>query len=135
MSVSVTVTTDTKSNVVVVPTAAVDTQGNQTSVTKLVNGQPVRTPVTVGLQGDSTTEITSGLSAGDQVTIATGSISATTGAAGAATGAGAGGRTGAGLGGAGGGFGGGGFGGGGFGGGGFGGGGGATGGTTARNGG
>jgi macrolide-specific efflux system membrane fusion protein len=97
MSVSVTVTTDSKTNVVVVPTAAIETQANQSSVTKLVNGQPVRTPVTLGLQGDSTTEITSGLAAGDQVTIATGSIAATTGA-GAGAGAGTGTRTGAGAG-------------------------------------
>jgi macrolide-specific efflux system membrane fusion protein len=108
MTVSVTVTVQTKANVVVVQTAAIETQGAQSFVNKVQNGQTVRTPVTVGLQGDSTTEITSGLAAGDQVAISTGSITTNT-APGNRTGAGAGG---AGIPGAGGGFGGGGGGGG-----------------------
>lgn len=75
MTVTVAVTAASKENVVAVSTAAITTQGGSSFVTKLVNGTPTRTDVVVGLQGDSTTEITSGLVAGDQVTVATGTIS------------------------------------------------------------
>jgi len=110
MTANVTVTTMSKDNVLEVPTAAVQTQGESSSVNKLVNGQSVQTDVTTGLQGDSNTEITSGLTAGDQVVIDTGTL-----ATAARNGAGGGGSPtgGGGFGGGGGGFGGGGFGGGG----------------------
>jgi multidrug efflux pump subunit AcrA (membrane-fusion protein) len=101
MTANVTVTTLSKDNVLQVPTAAVQTQAGTSYVNKLVNGQSVQTEVATGLQGDSSTEITSGLSQGDQVVIDTGSI-----AAAARTGTGGGGNF---TGGGGGGFGGGGF--------------------------
>jgi multidrug efflux pump subunit AcrA (membrane-fusion protein) len=100
MTANVTVTTASKDNVLEVPTAAIQTQAGTSSVNKVVNGQTVSTPVTLGLQGDSTTEITSGVAEGDQVEISTGSLATT------ATGTG---RTGVGGGGAGGFGGGGGF--------------------------
>jgi multidrug efflux pump subunit AcrA (membrane-fusion protein) len=74
MTANVTVTTALKANVLELPTAAVQTQGGSSYVNKLVNGQSVQTDVTTGLQGDSTTEITSGLSEGDEVVISTGSV-------------------------------------------------------------
>ena len=104
MTVSVTVTTQTKDNVVLVATAAVTTQGQASTVMKVVNGTPTRTPVTIGLQGDSTTEITAGLAQGDQVVISTGSLGTTSAGSGTRSGAGTGGAGGiGGLGGAGGG--------------------------------
>jgi macrolide-specific efflux system membrane fusion protein len=83
MSASVTITTVSKNNVLVVPTAAITTQGGTTYVQKLVNGQPVQTEVSVGIQGDSESEITSGLAAGDQVTITITTVTAASGAGGA----------------------------------------------------
>ncbi|MEV4114497.1 efflux RND transporter periplasmic adaptor subunit [Nonomuraea sp. NPDC049695] len=54
-------------NVVTVPSTAVSTSGGQTTVTLLQNGRQTRTPVEVGVQGTSLTEIKSGVSEGDQV--------------------------------------------------------------------
>ncbi len=106
MSASVAITTLSKDNVLEAPTAAITTQGGSSYVQKLVDGTPVQTQVDVGIQGDNETEITGGLSAGDQVEI---TITTVTAANGNGTGAGTGGT----LTGGGGGFGGGGFGGGG----------------------
>ncbi|MDH2430383.1 HlyD family efflux transporter periplasmic adaptor subunit [Sphaerisporangium sp. TRM90804] len=50
-----------------VPTAAVRTAGGQSTVTVLRDGRQVTTRVEVGVKGDSTTEIRSGLAEGDQV--------------------------------------------------------------------
>ena len=94
MTANVTVTTQTKDNVVMVQTAAIQTQAGASYVTKVQNSQQVQTPVTVGLQGDSSTEIVSGLNAGDQVVVSTGSVSsgttprASTGTSGSLTGGG-----------------------------------------------
>jgi multidrug efflux pump subunit AcrA (membrane-fusion protein) len=111
MTANVIVTTQSDDNVLELPTAAVQTQGGSSFVDKVVNGQTVQTQVSTGLQGDSTTEIMSGLSEGDQVSISTGSITTTartgTGTGGTGTLGGAGGA-GGGFGGGGGGFGGGG---------------------------
>jgi multidrug efflux pump subunit AcrA (membrane-fusion protein) len=74
MTANVTVTTVAKDNVLELPTAAVQTQGGSSFVNKMVNGQVVQTDVTTGLQGDSNTEITSGLAEGDQVVIDTGTV-------------------------------------------------------------
>ncbi|WP_033339301.1 efflux RND transporter periplasmic adaptor subunit [Catenuloplanes japonicus] len=66
-TVSVAVTTGTAENVVMVNSAAVTSSGRGHTVTKVVDGQQVATTVEVGLEGDTMTEITSGLAAGDQV--------------------------------------------------------------------
>lgn len=50
-----------------VPTSAITTSGNQSTVRLLVNGQPKDTPVTLGLVADTNTEILSGLNEGDLV--------------------------------------------------------------------
>ena len=52
-----------------VASAAVQTAGGTTTVTVLRDGRQVSTAVTIGVQGDQTTQITSGLAAGDQVVI------------------------------------------------------------------
>ena len=60
----VTVTTGSKANVLVLPSAALSGSGTSRSVSVLRNGQAVRTVVRVGLDGDSTVEIASGLAEG-----------------------------------------------------------------------
>ncbi|MEV6984196.1 HlyD family efflux transporter periplasmic adaptor subunit [Sphaerisporangium sp. NPDC051017] len=59
-------------NALTVPTSAVRTAGGQSTVTVLENGRQVAKPVQVGVKGDTTTEITSGLKEGDQVVRTTG---------------------------------------------------------------
>jgi RND family efflux transporter MFP subunit len=103
MSVNAAIITAADQNVLVVPSAAVKTQGNTSYVQEL--GQkystaqevagvtsitlPKNFPVTIGLSDGTNTEIDSGLSAGDQVitktTITTGSSASTKSTATAAT--------------------------------------------------
>jgi macrolide-specific efflux system membrane fusion protein len=85
-TVSVVVTTGSVSNALFVNSAAVVTAGNLHFVTVMTNGQPVRRQVQIGLQGDSTTQITSGLQQGEQVQVV---IAASTTGGGAAAGGGA----------------------------------------------
>lgn len=73
MSASVVVTTDEASDVLWVPTAAVTTAGGQSTVTVRTNGVDSTVVVETGLEGDSGTEITSGLTEGQQVVIDTSS--------------------------------------------------------------
>jgi macrolide-specific efflux system membrane fusion protein len=80
MTASVTVQVASHPNVLEVPTAAIQTQGGASFVNVDQSGKPVLTPVTTGLQGDSTTEITSGLSAGQQLLVSTGTASTSTAA-------------------------------------------------------
>ncbi|AQZ64557.1 HlyD family secretion protein [[Actinomadura] parvosata subsp. kistnae] len=54
-------------NVVTVPSTAVSTSGGQTTVTVLRDGRQTRTPVEVGVQGATVTEIKSGVSEGDEI--------------------------------------------------------------------
>jgi macrolide-specific efflux system membrane fusion protein len=97
MTAAVNVQVANRPNVLAVPTAAIQTQGGASSVNLAVTGKPVPTPVTTGLQGDTSTEILSGLTAGQQLLVATG----TTSSSAARTGTGAGFVPGAGGGGAG----------------------------------
>jgi macrolide-specific efflux system membrane fusion protein len=85
-TVSVVVTTGSVSNALFVNSAAVVSAGNLHFVTVMTNGQPVRRQVQIGLQGDSTTQITSGLQQGEQVQVV---IAASTTGGGAAAGGGA----------------------------------------------
>jgi macrolide-specific efflux system membrane fusion protein len=57
-------------NALYVPTTAVTTAGGQSTVTVVKAGKPVVTVVTVGIAGDSGTEIKTGLAEGDTVQIA-----------------------------------------------------------------
>ncbi len=67
-SASVTVTTASATNVLAVPTSAVTTDAQGESTVKLVkNGKSTSRTVQIGIKGDTYTEITSGLSAGDVV--------------------------------------------------------------------
>jgi RND family efflux transporter MFP subunit len=68
MTASVDITTAESANVLVVPNKAIHTSGSQKTVTLLVSGQQVQVPVTVGLAGDTYTEVTgTALKEGDLV--------------------------------------------------------------------
>ncbi len=72
---NVVVVTGRKENVLEVPSSAVQTVGTTSTVTVLRNGRRITTPVRIGLEGDQTTEIRSGLAEGDRVVISSGSSS------------------------------------------------------------
>ena len=76
-TVQVAVTTGAKENVVLVNAAAITTVGNRHTVTVVANGVPETRTVEIGLEGDSATEITSGLTAGEQVVVKTTSTGTT----------------------------------------------------------
>lgn len=64
-----TITVGEYSDVLTIPTAAITTQNKQTVVTKVSGSSTERTEVTVGRVFGDLTEVTKGLSAGDQVQI------------------------------------------------------------------
>ena len=66
---SVSIVTDQAQNALYVPTAAVQTAGGTATVVLLENGGQVTTPVQVGLEGDLTTQIVSGVRQGQRVVI------------------------------------------------------------------
>ncbi|GAA4937580.1 efflux RND transporter periplasmic adaptor subunit [Actinoplanes utahensis] len=74
-TVSVSVTTGSKENVVLVDAAAITRAGNRRTVTVVANGVRETRAVQIGLEGDAGTEITSGLTAGEQVVVKTTSTS------------------------------------------------------------
>jgi macrolide-specific efflux system membrane fusion protein len=78
-TVSVVVTTGSKENVIAVNSAAITTAGNRHTVTVVANGTQESRTVEIGLAGDSTTEITSGLTAGESVVVKTTSTSSGSG--------------------------------------------------------
>jgi HlyD family secretion protein len=67
---SVAITLGTAQAAVTVPTSAIHTVGGFSVVTRMVNGTPTTTRVTVGVRGPVVTQVTSGLRAGDQVSLA-----------------------------------------------------------------
>ncbi|MDL4813772.1 efflux RND transporter periplasmic adaptor subunit [Actinomadura opuntiae] len=79
---TVEITTASADDVLYVPTAAVKTAGGQSTVTVVRNGKQVAVTVETGVKGDQGTEITSGLSEGDQVVV----TSSTTGTSGSGAG-------------------------------------------------
>jgi len=76
MSATANIITATKNDVLLVPTAAVQTQNDQTYVRLLKNGKPQQVNVETGLSSSTQIEITSGLSEGDNVITST--VSSTT---------------------------------------------------------
>jgi macrolide-specific efflux system membrane fusion protein len=78
-TLTVDVTTGEVQNVIRVPSAAVRTAGGRRTVVVSANGQQTATQVEVGLEGDSFTEITSGLTVGEQVVLPTTTTSSTSG--------------------------------------------------------
>jgi multidrug efflux pump subunit AcrA (membrane-fusion protein) len=80
MSISANIITAVKQNVLFVPNAAIKTQGTIKYVQVLVNNVPQQKVVTIGLSNNTSTEIVSGLNAGDKVitqTITTGAAATT----------------------------------------------------------
>jgi RND family efflux transporter MFP subunit len=69
MTANLTVVVERREDVLLVPTRAVRTQGNQRTVTVVVQGQLIPTSVRTGLAGDQMIEITSGLKEGDVVVV------------------------------------------------------------------
>jgi multidrug efflux pump subunit AcrA (membrane-fusion protein) len=84
MTANVAVTIAEKDNVLQVPTAAVTGSGQNARVTVQKNGVSQTVPVVAGLAGDSSTEIVSGLTAGQTYVIST-TVARSTGAAGTST--------------------------------------------------
>lgn len=81
MSVTAAIIINTQVDVLTVPNASVKTQGTESFVQVLTNGQPTKKTVTTGLANDTDTEITSGLIEGDEVvtqSITTGGTATTT---------------------------------------------------------
>lgn len=71
MAANANIILETKSDVLLIPSTAIQTQAGQDYVRVLRNGQEQQILVEVGLSGDTQTEITSGLSEGDEVIIGT----------------------------------------------------------------
>jgi len=71
MTAGVNIIVDKRENVLIVPNRALRSQGRQRSVTVLVEGQSIVTPVTTGLSNDTMTEIIGGLREGDEVILST----------------------------------------------------------------
>jgi multidrug efflux pump subunit AcrA (membrane-fusion protein) len=78
MTADVSVVVATAANVLEVPSAAVTTTELASTVTVLKDGKQVTTRVTVGLVGSSTTQILSGVTAGEKLVEPTATISSAT---------------------------------------------------------
>jgi hypothetical protein len=80
-SASILITTGEASNALYVPSSAITTTGDSSYVTVVANGKDVLTKVTTGVVGTTDTEITSGLTQGQEVleTISTSATTSTTG--------------------------------------------------------
>ena len=74
-TVSVSVTTGSVENAVYVNSAAITTVGTRHTVTVVSNGTQETRQVEIGLEGDEATQITSGVTAGEQVVLKTTSTS------------------------------------------------------------
>jgi len=103
MTATATVTTAERDNAIRVPTAAVTGRNATGRVTVIKNGKQTPTIVGVGLRGDTYTEITSGLTVGQEIVVSTSTGSFTGGGTRTGTGTGTGGLGGTGTGGIGGG--------------------------------
>jgi len=79
MTANVAVVVGEADNVVELPTADITTRGTTSTVTLLKAGKQIIQTVTTGLVGDETTQITSGVTAGE--TVVTPAVSITTGGA------------------------------------------------------
>lgn len=71
MSATASIILETKDNVLLVPSSAIQKQGTQNVVRVMKAGQEQTVPVETGLTSDTQTEITSGLSEGDEVITST----------------------------------------------------------------
>lgn len=67
MSAQANIITDSKSDVIVILSTAIQTQNGQSTIRILKNGQPQTVEVETGLKSDSETEIVSGVNEGDVI--------------------------------------------------------------------
>ena len=79
MSADVDVTVASATGVVVVPNQAITTTGRASTVTLVKDGTQTITPIQVGLKGDATSAVTSGLAAGDVLALPVVTASTTNG--------------------------------------------------------
>ena len=77
MSASAQIVVSQAQGTITVPSGAITTRGGASSVTVVRNGKHVTQTVVTGVVGDSTTQVLSGLRAGEQVAIPVISVSAT----------------------------------------------------------
>ncbi len=75
---NMSITTGSKTDVLIAPSSAITTVGNRHTVVVKRNGIDAVVPVQIGLVGDTTTEITSGVDAGDQLVLPTTAAASTT---------------------------------------------------------
>ncbi|HKB88383.1 MAG TPA: efflux RND transporter periplasmic adaptor subunit [Patescibacteria group bacterium] len=79
MAATASIIIDTKSDVLLVPSDAIQTAADgTTSVRVLENGKPVNLEITTGLSSDTQTEVTSGLNEGSQIITGTSTGTTTT---------------------------------------------------------
>jgi multidrug efflux pump subunit AcrA (membrane-fusion protein) len=90
MTANVSVVVQSRSNVLELPSAAITTTGQASTVELLENGETTTTPVQVGLVGSSSTQVVSGLRNGAVVVVPTVSVAGATSSTGTGTGLGAG---------------------------------------------
>ncbi len=69
MSANLEIHLEKRKDVLYVPNVAVRASGNKKYVTKIIDGEPTEVPVETGLVASERTEITSGLSKGDEISI------------------------------------------------------------------
>ncbi|MCL5076327.1 MAG: efflux RND transporter periplasmic adaptor subunit [Chloroflexi bacterium] len=71
MTANVSITVDQRDNVLMVPNRAIRIQGRERIVEVLVNGQPEKRAIRVGLSNDQFTEVVEGLKEGEEVVLPT----------------------------------------------------------------
>ncbi len=69
MAVTASIIIETKDDVLEVPSSAISNSGGQSTIRVLVNGQAQSVPVETGISSDQETEITSGLTEGEDIVI------------------------------------------------------------------
>ena len=69
MTANIAIIVDRRENVLLVPNRAVRTQGRQRFVQVESTAGPIQSPIQIGLQNETQTEVTSGLKEGDKVVI------------------------------------------------------------------
>jgi len=69
MTANVTIVIEQRDNILLVPNRAVKLSGKQRVVTVLKDGQPTQVDVTLGMSGDTQSEVVSGLNEGDAVVV------------------------------------------------------------------